>query len=269
MCARYTLYHPKGMLATYFAALSDETREDESHANAQSREEPPEDQGGSESRNVLVVERSAADLEPNYNIAPTNRVVVILDNGARVIRLMRWGLLLHWSGQRGSKPLVNARAETLLEKVSFREATRNRRCIVPASGFYEWKKVGKERLPYYIHRRDGEPMAFAGLWEPWKSPDGPAQTCAIVTVAANGLISPLHDRMPAILPRDDEDAWLNCTHTPAETAIQLLRPCPEKWVEMHPVSSRMNRQIVNDPDCIAPMEHSRNDILNLFDEGHW
>jgi len=252
MCARYTLYHPIGLVARQFAALSD-------LLNAQ--DGPTESLADTpESR-----ERSGGAYEPSYNIAPTDRIVVVCEDGRRALRLMRWGLIPHWAGARqAARPLVNARAETLTEKPSFRDALAKRRCIVPASGFYEWKKAGRERLPCYITRRDGEPMAFAGLWERWDSPNGLVETCAIVTVPANHVIEPLHDRMPALLGHDNEAAWLDVGGTDADTAHELLRPCPDDWIQMHPVSPRMNRQIVNDPECIVPAGHQTAATGSLF-----
>lgn len=252
MCARYTLYHPVGLLASHFAALSDDLAYggiDLSSFGAADREEG----------------FAPADPAPSYNIAPTHQVVAVMENGRRTMRWMRWGLMARRSGpQHASKPLVNARAETLLEKPAFRDAAQVRRCIIPASGFYEWKKVRKVRMPFYISRCDGQPMAFAGLWDTWNSPDGSVRTCSIVTVEANAVIAPLHDRMPAILGPDEEGQWLDVSHVDGREAAQLLRPCPDDWLRIYAVSPRMNRPSVNDPECIVSAEHDPGESLTLF-----
>jgi putative SOS response-associated peptidase YedK len=216
------------MLAAHFQALSDDMR--------------------------AIANDVPLDLAPSYNIAPTQSIVVVLENGHRTLRQMKWGLVPRWAGPgRPVKPLVNARAETLLEKPSFREAANRRRCIVPASGFYEWRKVGRERMPCYITRRDGQPMSFAGIWEP--SPNGSVETCSIVTVPANPLLASLHERMPAILQLGQEEGWLDVGHVDGLTAAAALRSAPEEWLDMQEVSPRMNRQAVNDPECIASAPH--------------
>lgn len=155
------------------------------------------------------------ELTPRYNIAPTQDVPVIVETEkGRSVKAFRWGLVPHWATDVsiGNK-MINARAETLAEKPSFRSLIKSHRCLIPADGFYEWQKgEGKTKTPYFIHRKDEEPFAFAGLWAEWqeKSTDTPPiQTCTIITTSANELMEPLHHRMPVILPPDAREEWLN------------------------------------------------------------
>jgi putative SOS response-associated peptidase YedK len=192
------------------------------------------------------------NLGPRYNIAPTQDVPVVRrsrDGARRELILVRWGLVPWWADDpRIGNRLINARAETLERTPAFRDAYRRRRCLVPADGFFEWRKEGRRRQPLLIRRRDLAPFAFAGLWERWKQPDGGVlRSCTIVTCPANALLAPVHDRMPVILAEPDHDVWLN-----SETdGRPLLRPCPADWLEAIPVSSRVNSPANDDPECLA------------------
>src|SRR5438105_243032 len=149
--------------------------------------------------------------DPRYNIAPTQILAAVIEQqGKRQLTGFRWGLVPSWSKDPAiGNRMINARAETILEKPSFKAALTRRRCLIPADGFYEWKKSTAGSQPFHIRRRDGGLFAFAGLWEEWQSPDGsPLQTCTIVTVEPNELMSPIHNRMPAILEREEEKLWL-------------------------------------------------------------
>ena len=152
--------------------------------------------------------------------------------------------------------MINARAETLAEKPAFRTSLKRRRCLVPADGFYEWKKGldGKTKTPMYIRRRNGEPFAFAGLWDVWHSPDGSVlPSCTIITTAPNELMSPIHDRMPAILPRADYEKWLAPKEQDAAEMAALLRPCPAAELEAYPVSREVNSARHEGSKLVEPM----------------
>ena len=188
----------------------------------------------------------------SYNVAPgTDIPAVRLDRaGEREPLLMRWGLIPFWAKElRIGYKMINARAETVTTKPAFKHAYQRRRCLIPAAGFYEWQKAPSGKVPHYIHRRDGETMAFAGLWERWRNPetDGTVESCTIVTTAANDVLAPLHDRMPVILERGDFGLWLE---PGAGDARPLLRPCPDEWLDAYPVSTYVNKPEHDDPRCI-------------------
>ncbi|MCX7853872.1 MAG: SOS response-associated peptidase [Caldilineales bacterium] len=199
----------------------------------------------------------APNLEPRYNIAPTQPVAVVrLDREGRrrEFTLMRWGLIPSWAkdihiGNR----LINARAETLTEKPAFRTAFRRRRCLIPANGFYEWQKpTAGRKQPYFIGLPDRRPFAFAGLWEHWEGADGSVlDSCAIITTAANERVRVLHDRMPVILERTDFGDWLDPTTTP-DRLFHLLRPYPFEML-IYPVSTLVNAPENDRPECIVPL----------------
>lgn len=197
------------------------------------------------------------DMNGRYNIAPTQPIAVIdagLD-GIRHVRLVRWGLIPGWAKDAQTQSLLfNARSETAAEKPSFRTAMRHRRCLVPASGFYEWRRVGTTKMPYYIRPRDGSTMGFAGLSETWLGPDGSEiDTGAILTTSANRLMAMLHDRMPVVLDPKDWDEWLDCgTRRPRDVA-HLLRPAADDLLEAIPVSERANSVANDDEGLIAPL----------------
>ena len=194
------------------------------------------------------------NLAPRYNIAPTQPVPIVrlrADGRGRELALVRWGLVPPWAKDAaiGSR-MINARAEGITEKPAFRGAFRKRRCLVPADGFYEWRKVaGGGKRPVLIRRRDGAPFAFAGLWERWRGPEGPLDTCTIVTTDANALLAPIHDRMPVILDPADHERWLDPSRPGAE---ELLRPCPDDRLEAVPVSTRVNSPRNDDPSLLEP-----------------
>jgi putative SOS response-associated peptidase YedK len=190
-----------------------------------------------------------------YNAAPSQELPVVLagDEGERDLRLLRWGLLPRWRkpGQASSVAPINARAETLLEKPMFRPLVGRRRCLVPASGFYEWRRTGGPKQPYYIHPRDRALVGFAGLYD--ESPDG-VGSFTIITTSPNELVAPLHDRMPAILRPEDEADWLSPDLTDPHAAQALLRPYPAAAMAADPVSPAVNNTRNNGPELIAPLE---------------
>lgn len=200
------------------------------------------------------------NFPPRYNVAPTQPVPVVLsEGGERHFRLMRWGFWPGWLKDPRDFPLlINARVETVAEKPAFRGALRHRRCIFLADGFYEWRREGSgkatTRTPFMISRVDAAPMALAGLWETWASADGSeVDTAAIVTTGANGVLAAVHDRMPAILGPGSVAAWLDTRGVDSGPAAALCRPCPEEWLTLDPVSSRVNHVGNDDVDLIAPL----------------
>jgi putative SOS response-associated peptidase YedK len=197
------------------------------------------------------------NFPPRYNIAPTQPVATVRQAyGAHRFVLVRWGLVPGWVKDPASfSLLINARAETAAEKPSFRAAMRHRRCLIPASGFYEWHRPDAgPKQPYWIRPRDGGIVAFAGLWEEWCDPDGgEIETGAILTVAANATVAPIHNRMPAVIAPEDFDTWLDVQNTPLKEARALMRPAPESLFEALPVSTRVNSAREDAPDLVEPV----------------
>jgi putative SOS response-associated peptidase YedK len=193
------------------------------------------------------------ELAPRYNIAPTQPVVAVRSGeaGRQLVRL-RWGLVAPWAKDTKVAP-INARAETAADKPMFRAALRKRRCLVPASGFYEWLALagGKRKQPYCFRPGDERPWAFAGLWERWQGPDGPVESCAILTTAANEVVRPVHDRMPVILPRQHWAAWLDPQAQDAGQLVPLLRPYPADALSAYPVGLAVNNPRNDRPECLA------------------
>jgi len=197
-------------------------------------------------------------LSPRYNIAPSQAVAAVRippSGGAREVVLLRWGLIPSWAKDPSlGDRMINARAETAAGKPAFRSAIRRRRCLVPASGFYEWKRTNGRKQPYYIRRPDGKPFAFAGLWESWEGPGQAAvESCTILTTSANELLLPIHDRMPVIVSPADYDLWLSPkVRDPAELA-RLFRPCPPEEVTAFPVGTAVNNPKTDSPQLIEPL----------------
>lgn len=194
------------------------------------------------------------ELAPRYNVAPSQVVAVVglKPDGRRGLAQLRWGLVPSWSQELNPKiKPINARAETLLEKPTFRECFLGKRCIIPADGFYEWAKDGKKRKPFHIRLKGGALFGFAGLWDVWTDGREKVGTCCIITVPSNELIRPLHDRMPAILRTDDHAAWLD-NDTPVEQLQAMLRTYPADEMEMQEVSDTVNSPRVDSPECLTP-----------------
>ncbi|SRR5579883_1960728 len=190
---------------------------------------------------------------PRYNIAPTQMIAAIASQPSdpHQFKLLRWGLVPSWAkdGSIGSK-LINARAETVAEKPSFRSAFKQRRCLILADGFYEWQRVGKQKKqPYYFQLVDRQPFAFAGLWERWQGEEAPVETCTVLTTSANELLEPIHDRMPVMLHAESYDRWLDPT-TPLAELHQLLQPYEAHQMQRYPVSTTVNRATTDTPECI-------------------
>ncbi|HSL57236.1 MAG TPA: SOS response-associated peptidase [Acidimicrobiales bacterium] len=213
MCGRFVATTPPDQLADYFAAQL----------------------------------RAETLLEPAYNVAPTRQVyTVLVDGDVRAVDLTRWGLVPGWAKDVSiGNRMINARAETLATKNAFKGPLRRRRCIIPVDGFYEWTVVPgqKKKQPWYIHRPDGEPYAFAGLWEVWRGPERdqePLRSSTIITTEANEPMRELHDRMPVILPPSAWDTWLDPQVDDVELLGSLLVPAPPELVTFHPVSTEVN-----------------------------
>lgn len=197
-----------------------------------------------------------ADLVPRYNIAPSQEVLVVANRTQRLLRPARWGLVPRWARDPSiGHRMINARAETLAQRPAFRELLERRRCVIPADGFYEWRRLDRRtRQPFYLRGRDGAPLALAGLWDVWRAADGARlASCTIITVPANGTVSPIHDRMPAILPPAGLDAWLDPAPAPAAELTSWLRPSPGDELDAYPVSNRVNTPDHDDASCIAPL----------------
>jgi putative SOS response-associated peptidase YedK len=190
-------------------------------------------------------------LFDRYNVAPGTDIPVIrMVHGERTLSMMHWGLIPSWAKDTkiGYK-MINARAETVATKPAFRAAYKARRCLIPAEGFYEWKRDVAPRRPHYIHKRDGSPMALAGIWETWKGPDETIESCAIITTAPNALMATLHNRMPVILDLEHFDWWMTGS---TEEVGQLLVPCPPEELGAYPISRRVNNPRNEGPELRRP-----------------
>lgn len=230
MCGRYTSTTPPADLAAYFHV--DETVIDE-------------------------------PLGERYNVAPTDPVYGVAaskDGSVRRLGTFRWGLVPFWAKDLSvGARLINARAETVLDKPAFRRPLERRRCIIPADGFYEWEAVGgsKKKQPWYIRRRDGDVLAFAGLWDVWhpgEGPDGRVVSCTIITTDANDAVRPLHDRMPVVLPPHEWDPWLDPHFDEMGALRSLLVPAPSELFELVRVSTAVNDVRNDGPQLLDPPE---------------
>ena len=245
MCGRFVSASPPDQIAAYFGA------------------EAPE-----------------ALLEASYNVAPTNDVYAVLsDGGVRHVDAFHWGLIPLWAkdAKIGSK-MINARADTLAEKNAFKSALRKRRCLIPADGFFEWKKpaaagAAKDgakakapKQPYFISRPDGEPYAFAGLWEIWRGPDkdqDPLRSCTIITTDPNEVMATIHDRMPVILPESAWDAWLDRDNDDLDLLGKLLVPADPALTVLRPISTEVNNVRNNGPQLLDEVDPGAPDAGKL------
>lgn len=217
-----------------------------------------------------------SELAPRYNIAPTQPIPTVRERpvagtsraggrgaerpprGPRELAFLRWGLLPGWvEDPRDWPTLINARAESLDRKPAFRDALRERRCVVPADGFFEWRREGGRKQPYLVRLEGGGPFAFAGLWERWRGrrdgEEAEVESCTIVTTEANELLRPLHDRMPVILRAEDLDLWLDPDARHYGELEALLQPLPSELLEVTPVSPRLNSPDEDDADVLEPV----------------
>ncbi|SIT83819.1 SOS response-associated peptidase [Edaphobacillus lindanitolerans] len=222
MCGRFTLYVPYAELIERFSATA------------------------------AIVE---SDYEASYNIAPSQQVVAVINDGNRNrLGKLKWGLIPRWADDPkiGSR-LINARAETVADKPSFREAFKRRRCLIPADSFYEWKKADGQKKPMRIRLKGEEVFGIAGLWETWVSPDGEkVHSCTAITTKPNGLMAEIHDRMPVILPKEKEALWLDPGNRDTEALRELLVPFDAARMEAYEVSPGVNSPKNNGPELIVP-----------------
>ncbi len=200
------------------------------------------------------------DIKPRYNIAPTQSIATVTispEKMQRQFQFMRWGLIPSWAKDYkiGSR-LINSRSETVAEKPAFRSAIKHRRCLIIADGFYEWQPQGKKKQPYYFTMANGEPFAFAGLWENWRSPEAEniIISCSIITTAANEIVQPVHDRMPVILPQGDWEEWLDPSIKNAQEVLPLLKPYASAAMKANAVSAIVNSPTRDSPECIQAIE---------------
>ncbi len=197
-------------------------------------------------------------VQPRYNIAPSQSIAAIRidpDTTTRKLVMLRWGLIPSWAKDpKIGNQCINAKAETVAEKPSFRSAFKKRRCLVVATGFYEWQVQGKHKQPLWIGLKSKRPFAFAGLWEHWKPAEGePLETCTIITTEPNELMKPIHNRMPVILAPTSYDQWLDPTFQKIETLNGLLRPYQSEELTAYPVSTLVNNPRHDTPQCLEPV----------------
>ena len=220
MCGRFTLHHPTEEIAQRFN-----------------------------------IDQIAVSFPPRYNIAPTQPIAVVLQHSARTLEAFQWGLVPFWAKDpKIGNRMINARAETVAEKPSFRAAFKQRRCLIPASGYYEWRRENDERLPTYIHRTDKTPFAFAGLWEEWHAPEGEIlHTCTIITTEASDQVSAIHHRMPVIFDSEQEETWLDPGLDDGDNLAELLHNTSAAELSSYPVGKQVNPPTFDAPACIEPL----------------
>jgi len=202
----------------------------------------------------------AMPLGSRYNIAPSQEIAVVANDGGNQIDFYRWGLVPFWAKDPaiGNK-LINARMETLADKPAYRSALRSRRCLIPADGFYEWKREkGGGKVPMRIRLKSHEPFAFAGLWEKWRGADGAElRTCTIITGAANELVRPIHDRMPVILQPERYREWIEPGDREPQDILPVLSSYPAEAMEAYAVGNSVNSPMSDTPDCVEPLKTAR------------
>jgi putative SOS response-associated peptidase YedK len=201
----------------------------------------------------LLGVKSVPTIEPRYNIAPSQPVLAVRlapESADREVVMFKWGLIPSWAKEPGiGNSLINARADTVAEKPAFRAAFKKRRGLVPADGFYEWKRENG-KTPYYFRLKDESPFAFAGLYERWEKGDEPVESCTLITCEANGVVGAVHNRMPVILKPEDYARWLDPKEQRSEALMRLLAPLPDDWLSAHPVGKLVNNPRNEDPRCI-------------------
>ncbi|MHA1108553.1 MAG: SOS response-associated peptidase [Alphaproteobacteria bacterium] len=211
-----------------------------------------------EAMRALFEYENFPNLEPRYNIAPTQQVAVVRsdgDGGGRALSMLRWGLVPHWAKDISiGARMINARAETVASKPAFRDAFAKRRCLIIADGFFEWRTEDGAKQPFRIGMKGGAPFAFAGLWESWSPAEGASlETVTIITTAANDRLHPIHHRMPVILAAADYAAWLDVDGVDGPAAQALLKPYPAEPMAFYRVNRAVNNARNDNPDCIEPL----------------
>lgn len=219
MCGRFALHHPSQQVLEFFS-----------------------------------VEQATFEPAPRYNIAPSQSVAVVRQREKRALDACKWGLVPSWAKDpKIGNRMINARAETLREKPAYRNALKRRRCLIPASGFYEWRQEGETRVPTYIFPRTAPLFALAGLWEEWRSPEGELlHSCTIITTGANEFMAPIHARMPVILPPAQQELWLDPGQQDSDALAELLQPLAGEELAAHPVGRQVNSPAFDEPSCIEP-----------------
>jgi putative SOS response-associated peptidase YedK len=194
-------------------------------------------------------------LAPRYNIAPGQQAAAVLFDGRRKVEGLQWGLIPFWAKDpKIGYKLINARAETLASKPSFRNSLKKKRCLVVADGFYEWRKDGSKKTPMFVRMRDGRPFGFAGLYDDWKTPEGRnIRTFTIITTSPNKLLEPIHDRMPVILTREAYGDWLDTGPDEPAKLLGLLKAYPDREMEAYRVGLEVNSPKNDGPECIQPV----------------
>ncbi|MBN1495418.1 MAG: SOS response-associated peptidase, partial [Spirochaetes bacterium] len=203
----------------------------------------------------FLIDDVLSDIVPTYNITPGSNILsIIMRDSKRLLVDFKWGLVPAWAKDPSiGQKMINARGETVSQKPSFRKAFKLRRCLIVASGFYEWKGEGKIKIPYYIRLASNQPFGFAGLYETWISREGmELHSCTIITTEANDVMKPIHDRMPVIIPRRKEDLWISSATSPDE-AQGLLMPYQDEEMTAYPVSTIVNSPKNNSAECITPL----------------
>lgn len=206
--------------------------------------------------NEFSVEEHPPDLPPSYNIAPSHDVLIITNQGGKRFASCRWGFIPSWSKDpKAGYKMINARAETVADKPSFREALMSKRILVAADGFYEWQKKGDAKDPFFIGLKSGRPFGFAGLLSMWVSKEGKQVcTCTVITTEANSLLKPVHDRMPVIIRKEDEDIWLDPSLHDKVRLASLMRPYDPEAMDCFKVSALVNSAYNNSPECIKKVQ---------------
>jgi len=200
----------------------------------------------------LSVDKVLNEFKPNYNACPTQEVpIVIQEENKRILDTRKWGLIPHWAKDKKiAYKMINARAETISEKPSFKSAFLNRRCLIVADGFYEWKRSGTSKIPFYIHLKDREVFGFAGIWETWND----IKTCSIITTESNSFMKKLHHRMPVIIPKQLEKHWLDPEIKEKGLLMELLKPYPSSQMTSYKVSSDVNSPKNNKKELLKPIK---------------
>lgn len=202
----------------------------------------------------FAVEQTLLELKPRFNIAPSQPVAAIIQRESRVMQELKWGLVPSWARDPAiGNRMINARAETLAEKPAFRAAFARGRCLIPASGYFEWKRHGNLRQPMLVRRQSGEPFVMAGLYERWQTAEeGILRSCSIITTEPNDVAASVHHRMPAILTHDAAEIWMDRDLADPDALSSILRPYPLSDLVVHAVSDRVNRATDDDPSMIEP-----------------
>jgi putative SOS response-associated peptidase YedK len=234
MCGRYRLSRRKQVVEEYFGAVTEEY-----------------------------------EWTPRYNVAPNQSILTIRQDSrepVRTLSTLRWGLIPSWAKDTSvAFKTINARSETVATTASFREPFKSQRCLIPADGFYEWKRNGKMKQPYCFEVNDGELFAFAGLWDRWRDLQGNVtESCTILTTTPNSLLVDIHDRMPVILNPADYDLWLDPGFKDAGSLSEMLKPFDAALMKRYPVSTRVNNVLNDDPDCARPLDREPSPVQSLL-----